>query len=335
MRALELRGRVLRLGSALVYDLVDVNDRLAEITAALSELELLDDRRALATALCALGGAEIGLGRAAEALVSAKRAVQILREIDQDTVWAVELLVASAVTSPLPMAEAEALLGELMDELGVRPTARVELLGGQAMLAALRGDFRDAHRLQDEATQIERDLGRRTAWETAGLEGDLLSWEGRFDEAREPLRRLVDELTNAGFERYSVAQKSGLALAEARSGRPGVARDLARRLVDDPAAGFGAVTEANLALCEAALADGDPGAAVEFARRAAENAASGDWVRLIVDARQTLARALRAAGDAAGAEREERLAVAAAAAKGISLAAYTPGIEPHEEAHDG
>ena len=46
-----------------------------------------------------------------------------------------------------------------------------------------------------------------------------------------------------------------LALAEARSGRPDVARDRAGKLVDDPAAGFGAVTEANLALCEAALAD--------------------------------------------------------------------------------
>ena len=56
MRALELRGRIVRLGSALVYDLVDVDERLAEITAAISELELLDDRRALATALCALGG---------------------------------------------------------------------------------------------------------------------------------------------------------------------------------------------------------------------------------------------------------------------------------------
>jgi hypothetical protein len=58
-------------------------------------------------------------------------------------------------------------------------------------------------------------------------------------------------------------------------------------------------------------------------------------VLLIVDARQTLARALRAAGDADGAEREERLAAAAAATKGLSAAAYTPGIEPYEEAHDG
>jgi len=335
MRALELRGRVLRLGSALVYDLVNVDQRLAEITAAISELELLDDRRALATALCALGSTEVGLGRAANALVSAQRAVQILREIDQDTVWALELLVGSAVTSPLPMTEAEALLGELMDELGVRPTARVELLGGQAQLAALRGDFRDAHRLQDEATQIERDLGRRTAWETAGLEGDLLFHEGRFEEARVPLRELLDELTNAGFERYATGEEGTLALADARSGRPDAARDRAMRLLDDPGAGYYALTQANLALCEAALADGDPGPAVEFARRALEVAAGGDWVLLIVDARRTLARALRAAGDAAAAEREERLAAAAAAAKGLTAAAYTPGIELHEEAHDG
>jgi hypothetical protein len=67
---------------------------------------------------------------------------------------------------------------------------------------------------------------------------------------------------------------------------------------------------------------------------AARARSGGDWVLLIVDARQTLARALRAAGDAAGAEREERLA-AAAATKGLSAAAYTPGIEPYEEAHDG
>ena len=46
-------------------------------------------------------------------------------------------------------------------------------------------------------------------------------------------------------------------------------------------------------------------------------------------------RFLRAGADrCAGAEREERLA-AAAATKGLSAAAYTPGIEPYEEAHDG
>jgi class 3 adenylate cyclase/tetratricopeptide (TPR) repeat protein len=332
MRALELRGRILHLRSSLVYDLVDVNERSAQITAAISELELLDDRRALATALCALGAIEIGLGRAANALVSAQRAVQILREIDQDTVWAVELLVEAAVTSPLPMPEA--LLGELMDEFGHRPTARVELLGGQAMLAALRGDFRDAHQLQDEATQIERDLGRRTAYETTSLEGELLLQERRFDEARVAWGESVDELTNAGFQRAAVGWKCTLALAEARSGRPTVARDRARKLVDDPAAGYHGVTQANLALCEAALADGNPGPAVGFARRALEVASGGDWVLLIVDARRTLARALRAAGAAAGAEREEQLAAAAAEAKGLSAAAYTPRSEPHEEAHD-
>src|SRR4029077_12450860 len=41
------------------------------------------------------------------------------------------------------------------------------------------------------------------------------------------------------------------------------------------------------------------GSAVEFARRAVVVAAGGDWVRLTVDARQTLARARRAAGGAA------------------------------------
>jgi hypothetical protein len=58
-------------------------------------------------------------------------------------------------------------------------------------------------------------------------------------------------------------------------------------------------------------------------------------VPLIVDARQTLARALGAAGDTAGAAAELAAADALAAAKELAMPAYTPASQPQEETDDG
>ena len=57
LRAVELRARILRLGAASEAAPLTVSDEyvIAETSAALRELEELDDPRALATALCAPG----------------------------------------------------------------------------------------------------------------------------------------------------------------------------------------------------------------------------------------------------------------------------------------
>jgi class 3 adenylate cyclase len=306
MRALAIRGRILRLGAP--EGTVADAQKLAETTAALAELEHLDDPRAMATVLSTKAAAECGLGRAADGLASAQRALQILRDIDQDTVWAIEVLIWAAVNSPVPVSEAEALLAGLMDELGLRPTVRVGLLTGRAMLAALRGDDEAADRLHDQWTAIERDLARRPAWEVAGIEALMRFRQGRYRDAAGLLRTYLAGLTEAGHAVAAGDDQGLLALCEGRCGLSTQARDRARQVLAEPDAGYEASTLALLALCEAALVDGEPAAAVDHGTRALEVAASGDWVPMIVDSRRSLARALLAAGDRSLAEEQTRRA---------------------------
>ena len=146
LRAVELRARILRLGAASEAAPLTISDEyvIAETSAALRELEALDDPRALATALCARAESEYSLGRSADALASVVRALDTLRAADEDSVWAVSILNAAAVESPLSVPDAERLLGGLIDEIGMRPTVRAELMQGQAMLAVLAGRADDA-----------------------------------------------------------------------------------------------------------------------------------------------------------------------------------------------
>ena len=74
---------------------------IAETDAALEELEPLDDPRALG-ALSARGQSEYSLGRAAAAYASADRALEVLRAVDEDTVWALENLARACTSHPCP-----------------------------------------------------------------------------------------------------------------------------------------------------------------------------------------------------------------------------------------
>ncbi len=140
LRALELRARILRLGviSEAHPDALPEREVIAETTAALRELDPLDDPRAVATALSTRAEAECSLGQAADAVASVRRAIDLLRAADEDTVWPLAVLVSALIESPMPVSGAGALLDQLMDELGARPTVGSELIQGQAMLA-LRG----------------------------------------------------------------------------------------------------------------------------------------------------------------------------------------------------
>jgi tetratricopeptide (TPR) repeat protein len=258
-----------------------------------------------------------------------------VREIDQDTVWALEAVVTAATQSPMPVSDAEALLSGLMTELGVRPTVRAELLVGQAFLAMLGGDAGRAYELYEQSNQIERDLGRHPAWRAAGFEGWLFALEGRFEEARLRLGEYQDGLMADGYDRLAVAHAATLALVESRSGHLTAAREHAQMALHDTSVEYEAATLASMALCEVALAEGDTASAIAQGQRAVAVASGGDWVPLIVDARQTLARALGAAGDTAGAAAELAAADALAAAKELAMPAYTPASQPQEETDDG
>jgi tetratricopeptide (TPR) repeat protein len=316
MRALELRARILRLGAVpdSSADALTADEIVAQTDAALSELEALDDPRALATVLCTRANAECSLGRAADATVSAHRALDVLRAADEDTVWALANLVWGLVESPMPVAEAGELLGRLLDELGVRPSVRSELIVGLAELAQLSGHSDKALALLDTAREIERDLGRSKGLRVPELTGVLLMRAGRFDEARAALQLTVAEMERRGADAAVV--RSWLGLAQVRLGNLDAARAGAPRPL-----GYEAGTRVHILQAELHLAEGDPKRAVEQAQAGVDVATTGDWAVLSADARLTLARALRAAADPVAAAAQARTAVDLCTAKG-----YVGGI---------
>jgi tetratricopeptide (TPR) repeat protein len=318
LRALELRARLLRLGTISddSPEALTEHEVIAQTNAALEELEMLDAPRAIASALCTRANAEYALGRAADAFASADRALQVLRAADEDTVWALENLVQSVLDSPMPVPAAEELLGRLVHELGVRPTVRSELIRGQAELALMGGRPDEAWTLLDTVQEIDRDLGRNLARWLSQRRGVMLVRAGRFEEARSMLTVVVAEMDEGGDS--SDYARRWLGLAEVRLGSVvGTAIP--------PAAGYEAGTQAHLLTSEVHLAGGDVERALAHAREAVKIAATGDWVVLEGDARLTLARALDAAGDQAAAAVQARAAVELQTGKG-----NVPGVAAAE-----
>src|SRR5256885_618623 len=76
-RAVELRGRVLRLGSNTEDspEALTTEQILAATEAVLPELEALGDARATASALCTLAWTEATMGRAGDAVATIRRAL--------------------------------------------------------------------------------------------------------------------------------------------------------------------------------------------------------------------------------------------------------------------
>ena len=324
-RAVELRARVLRLGAVPETDpdFVEERDVIVQANAALEELEAMDAPRAVATALCARAESEWWLGRAADAVASVRRAIGVLRDADEDSVWALAILSAAMVDSPMPVSEAEAILAELMVELGVRPTVRSELIQGQAMQALLRGQDAEAWRLHDVALGIEQDLGRARTWRLTDQRRLMLLRAGRFEEARAVVGSIITELEGRGTLAIAAVSWSWLALAEVRLGNAvaaGMAAHTALERVADMEA-YEATTRAHLALSEVSLATADVDGAVASAREAVAIAGGGDWLILNAEARLALGRALHAAGDAEAAASHAGAAVDMFRAKEYALGA--------------
>jgi tetratricopeptide (TPR) repeat protein len=315
MRALELRAQITGLG--VVSD-QSTREMLEITTAALLELEALDDPRALATALCTRAEAEYSLGRAADSVASARRALEVVRAADEDTVWAVSQLAQALYESPMPVSAAEALLAQLMEELGVRPTARLELLQGQAMLALVRGEADQAWNLLEAAQQIEQDIGRTTSLRLQRQRGRMLLITGHYEQAQNALAWTVAELERNASGADAAIGHSWFGLAQLGSGQLQDARASAMAARDGAALidAYAAHAQAHRALSEVYLAEAENERAVEEAREAVAIAASGDWVILDAETRLTLARALLASGDSAAAAEQVAAARALYEAKG-------------------
>jgi tetratricopeptide (TPR) repeat protein len=329
LRGLELRARILELGAAWGSgpDAPTHAEVLAETEAALSELVTLDDPRAVATALSTRAMMECTLGRADDAVASARRAVRVLQGADEDTVWALSILVWALVESPIPVPTADALLADLMDQLGVRPAVRSELIQGQAMLALLRDDLDEAWRLLDVAGEIEQDLGRNTATGLALNRGLMLVRAGEYEQARRVLPQNIAELEQRDASENADLVRCCLALAEVRLGNVAGARAAMAAAQAAPARlqGYEDGTRARIVLAEVHLTEGDVPGAVSEARDAVAVAATGDWSLLNAEARLTLARALHAAGDTEAAAEQAQAAAGMYAAKGYVAAAAAAG----------
>ena len=291
-----------------------------ELAAAVRELELLDDPRALAAGLTAQAENHCSLGNAGAAVVASRRALDILRAIGQDTVWALAALIWAVREAPMPVHEGEDLLAELMDELGMRPTVRAELVQGQALLAQLAGRDGDARALLASAREIERDLGRVESWRLDETEGLVLLRSGGYQPARDLFAHMVAGMEERDNAWEAALARSRLAFIEARHGNLVTARELATSLLvaAPDAGGFEAQARALIAVSEVAAAEGDAAQALQFAREAATVTGAGDWVLLEADARMQLAGALRLAGDSGDAAASASAAAALCRAKGFA-----------------
>ena len=312
LRSLELRARVLHLGALPegVPGAMTEDEMLAETNAALAELEELGDSRAIATSLCTRADIETALGHAGAAVTSAQRAIRVAQAADEDVVWAVRTCLWAVVESPMSISDADAFVAGLIDELGLRPTVRSELVQGQAVLAVLRGRD-EGWRLLDMAQEIERDLGRSHAFHLAVTRARMHLLAGEYDAARRALPAIVAALEGEDALATAAVVRSWLALAEVRSGDLAAARATATAALAGTAYGVGyeAGARANLALAEVHLGEGDHEAALAAARAGHAIAETGDWVLLRADARLALARVLDASGDAAAAAVEAQRAL--------------------------
>lgn len=322
LRALELRAQILLLGTISEGDQDLSDDDIVTVTdAALRELERLDDPRAVASALCTRAESEAALGRAADAVVSTRRAIELLRAVDQDAVWALAILVILVGESPMPVSEAKALLGDLMLELGMRPTVRTELIVGQAVLAMFEGDTDGAWSLLESAQEIERDLGRETL-RLSRVRALMLIQSDRLEEARVVLEMLVEELVRVSSVQFAENFKCWLGIVDARLGNLDAAHRaaLSAHAYGERHGDYETSARSRLALSELALAKHEPSVAAELAREAVDIAVTGDWVVLQADARLLLARALSAAG-----EREQAVLEAEAARAVYQAKEHAPG----------
>ena len=319
LRGLELRARVLRLGTTpeSMPGAMTEAEMLAETNAALAELEELGDSRGIAAALVTRAEMETALGHAGAGVAAAQRAIRIAQAADEDVVWAVRTVLRAVVASPMSISDAEAFVAGLIDELGVRPTVRLELTEGQAILATLRGRD-EAWRLLESAQEMERDLGRSDAFHLVTTRARMHLLAGDYDAARRALPGIVADLERHDALSNAAVVRSWLALAEVRSGDLASARATATAALAGTAYGgrYEAGARANLALAEVHLGERDAEAAVAAARAGHAIAEAGDWMLLRADARLVLARALDASGDAAAAAAEAQRALDLYRAKG-------------------
>ena len=228
-RGVELRARMDELAIRLRVDsTLETAAALAEVQAAIAELEQLDDAESLARAWRAV--IEIGfvrsdfglVGEASSSLLECARRTGIRRE----EVWAVRGLAAALTYGPTPVEEAIPRVEQALAELPQERAGEDHL----ALLYAYAGRFDDAEQAMDRSKRVRMELGQKLDHASLSLDlGWIALLAGRPEWAEPELRAAADTLQSAGDKDFFAAVAATLAEVLYRLGRDAEAEDWSRR----------------------------------------------------------------------------------------------------------
>jgi class 3 adenylate cyclase/tetratricopeptide (TPR) repeat protein len=229
LRGVELRARMDELAILRgTSPAQDSGPALAEVEAAIDELEQLDDAESLTRAWRAV--MEIGFLRSDFSLVdeASSRLQECARRADvrREEVWAVRGLAAALTYGPAPVEEAIVRVEQALADYPQERAGEDHL----ALLYAFAGRDDDAERAMGQSLRVREELGQEI--DHAGLSLDY-TWiqllAGRTERAEPELRAAAEVLERAG-EKGFLASVAGL-LAEVlyRLGRDEESEEWTRR----------------------------------------------------------------------------------------------------------
>jgi hypothetical protein len=295
---------------------IDLEAARLEALATIEPLAAND--AALARAWRLVAWIDLGRSQGAEMKAALDRAVEHARRAgdrreELESLFLVPMLMWFG---PTPYELAEATCRRLLDEVNDAPKVRAIALSALGMLAALRGDFREARRLVADSKALLEDLGLRVMVLAAAMDdAEIELLAGNPAGAERAVRPACDELKRVGEAGFYGTNLAYLTEAVYRQGRFAEAVELA-----DEASRYGAYLDTlayvggTHAMALARL--GRIAEAEELARAAVAAADRSDYSFLRVNARLALSEVVGLADRPSAAAPALAEAFAIAEAKG-------------------
>jgi predicted ATPase len=233
-RGVELSALIERAALLSLKDPAATDQLLAEIEAAVPELERLGDDHALAAAWTLIG-ARFGLwkGRFARGEEALERALEHARRAGDRRQEALILgqLCFAAATGPTPVPQAIRRCHEILDQAQGQRLVEAGVGRFLGMLEARRGRFSEARDLAARARQTYEELGMHVLTRaTATIAwGDIELLAGEYDAAERELRASAEALERMGERGYWSTVAAYLARALYGQERLDEAEEVARR----------------------------------------------------------------------------------------------------------
>lgn len=302
-----------------------LSDAEVSVGAAAERLADLGDAIGVAKARQVRAGLLIRLGRVGEGEAELERSLVAARRSNDWRRTSAVLGAAprAALWGPSPVARAGGRcldIVRLVRIINGSPAVEATSWRCQAVLEALRGRFETARRLVDDARQTCEELGlHQDLMETELFAGIIELLAGDPVEAEPHLRTANDGLGRLGIGADLGQATAHLARCALLQGRVDDAEELAVESLALAGQNPQTAVVAWCARAEVELARGRAVEAVAAARTAVERLAGSDIVVDLANAQATLARALAAAGDDAGARSAAAEAHRLAASKGATV----------------